>query len=224
MRPQFAHVIDLMPTILQAAGIEVPERGGRGGPAADSTAPASSARSRTPRRPRCTETQYFEMMGSRSIYHEGWKATTNHISTGVLDEEELAIGSRDFAEDRWELFDLTRDFSEAHRPCPKRSPSGSPSSPNCGTAEADRNQVLPISDGMLDRFGGFIPPAWPAGPSRDLPSRGRDRSHDESVPLLWGGFRMTADVDAGPATPDGVICALGDWFGGYALYWLDGAA
>ena len=53
------------------------------------------------------------MMGSRSIYHEGWKATTNHISTGVLDEEELAVGSRDFDEDRWELFDLSSDFSEA---------------------------------------------------------------------------------------------------------------
>jgi len=44
---------------------------------------------------------------------------------------------------------------------------------------------------------------------------------DESVPLLWGGFRMTADVDAdAPAT--GVILALGDWFGGYALYAVDG--
>ena len=55
---------------------------------------------------RSISTQYFEMLGSRSIYHEGWKATTNHISTGVLDEEELAVGSRDFADDRWELFDL----------------------------------------------------------------------------------------------------------------------
>ena len=53
------------------------------------------------------------MLGSRSIFHDGWKATTNHISTGVLDEEELAIGSRDFDEDRWELFDLSEDFSEA---------------------------------------------------------------------------------------------------------------
>ena len=58
-------------------------------------------------------TQYFEMLGSRSIYHDGWKATTNHISTGVLDEEERAIGSRNFDEDRWELFNLAEDFSEA---------------------------------------------------------------------------------------------------------------
>ena len=66
-----------------------------------------------PAPPEVHQTQYFEMMGSRSIYHDGWKATTNHISTGILDEEELAVGSRDFDEDRWELFDLTVDFSES---------------------------------------------------------------------------------------------------------------
>ena len=46
--------------------------------------------------------------------------------------------------------------------------------------------------------------------------------HDESVPLLWGGFTITAAIDADTATADGVICALGDWFGGYALYLIAG--
>ena len=66
-------------------------------------------------------TQYFEMLGSRSIFHEGWKATTNHISTGVLDEEELAIGSRDFDDDRWELFDLVGGLLRSDRTGPKRN-------------------------------------------------------------------------------------------------------
>jgi len=66
-----------------------------------------------PAAPETRRTQYFEMLGSRSVYHDGWKATTDHISTGVLDEEELAVGSRNFDEDRWELFDLEADFSEA---------------------------------------------------------------------------------------------------------------
>ena len=113
------------------------------------------------------------MMGSRSIYHEGWKATTNHISTGVLDEEELAVGSRNFDEDRWELFDLTADFSEANdrsddEPERVRQPE------RAVGAEAERNNVLPISDGLVDRFGGFIPPTWPAGSSRaSCPAAGR---------------------------------------------------
>jgi arylsulfatase len=159
-------------------------------------------------------------MGSRSIYHEGWKATTNHISTGVLDEEELATGSRDFAEDRWELFDLTSDFSEAIDKADDQ-PERVRQLQELWDAEAVRNNVLPISDGLVDRFAGFIPPAWPAGSSRVfLPGGGPVA--DESVPLLWGGFRMSADIDTGTGSPDGVVCALGDWFGGYALYVTEG--
>ena len=70
-------------------------------------------------------------------------------------------------------------------------------------AEAVRNNVLPISDGLVDRFAGFIPPTWPAGSSRVfLPGGGPVA--DESVPLLWGGFRLTADIDTGSGSPDGV--------------------
>jgi arylsulfatase len=88
-------------------------------------------------------------------------------------------------------------------------------------AEAQRNNVLPISDGLVDRFGGFIPPAWPAGPTRTfLPGGGPVA--DESVPMLWGGFDITADIDTDRDGADGVVFALGDWFGGYALYLVEG--
>ena len=152
------------------------------------------------------------MLGSRSIIHEGWKATTNHISTGVLDEEELPSGSRDFADDRWELFNLTEDFSEAVDRADEE-PALLQQLTDLWRSEAERNQVLPVSDGMLDRLTGLIPPTWPAGSSRTfLPESGP--VHDESVPLLWGGFVLTADVDAiGPET-EGVVVALGDWVGG----------
>jgi arylsulfatase A-like enzyme len=221
IRSQFVHVIDLMPTVLDAIGIAPPDEidgvrqqvvdGASLRPILDD--PASSE---------VHETQYFEMLGSRSIYHDGWKATTDHISTGVLDEEELAIGSRTFADDRWELFNLDEDFSEAV----DRSgdePDRLRQLTELWSSEADRNQVLPISDGMLDRFGGMIPPTWPAGSSRTfLPGAGP--VHDESVPMLWGGFQLTADFESIGAATDGVICALGDWFGGYALYVVDGVA
>ncbi len=85
------------------------------------------------------------------------------------------------------------------------------------TTEARRNNVLPISDGLVDRLSGFIPPTWPAGSSRTF-RPGGGAVADESIPLLWGGFRMTASIDSGPGTAEGVIFALGDWFGGYALY------
>jgi len=162
------------------------------------------------------------MLGSRSIYHDGWKATTNHISTGVLDEEELAIGSRDFDEDRWELFDLSQDFSEAVDRADEE-PERLRQLTALWTTEAARNQVLPVSDGLVDRLGGLVPPAWPAGSSQTyLPGAGP--VHDESVPLLWGGFRMTAEIDAVGRETDGVVCAMGDWFGGYALFVVNGVA
>jgi arylsulfatase len=74
---------------------------------------------------------------------------------------------------------------------------------------------------MLDRFSGFIPAAWPAGRSQTF-RPGGGPVHDESIPLLWGGFRMTAEIEARGSATEGVICALGDWFGGYALYMLEG--
>ena len=81
--------------------------------------------------------------------------------------------------------------------------------------------MLPISDGLVDRFGGFIPPVWPPGSSRTYLPGGGPVS-DESVPLLWGGFHSRPRSTRSRGC-DGVISALGDWFGGYALYASEGA-
>jgi arylsulfatase A-like enzyme len=219
VRTQFAHVVDLMPTVLAAAGIDAPEQvDGIRQQETDGTSLLPLLEDAGA--DEVHRTQYFEMLGSRSIFHDGWKATTNHISSGVLDEEEMAVGSRNFEEDRWELFDLTHDFSEALDRSADE-PVRLQAMTELWAAEAERNQVLPISDGMLDRFAGFIPPTWPAGSSR-IYRPGGGPVHDESVPLLWGGFRMTADIDATGSATDGVICALGDRFGGYALYVTEG--
>jgi arylsulfatase A-like enzyme len=219
VRSQFAHAIDLMPTILGAAGLEVP-----GEVDGVTQLPVEGVSLLPvlddPGAPELHATQYFEMIGSRSIYHDGWKATTNHISTGVLDEEELAVGSRRFDEDRWELFDLSTDFSEAVDRA-GAEPDRLQRLIELWGNEAARNNVLPISDGLVDRFASFIPPTWPAGTSRTF-RPGAGPVTDESVPLLWGGFRMTADIDPDTDAGDGVVCALGDWFGGYALYLVEG--
>jgi arylsulfatase len=218
MRAQFTHAIDLMPTIMAAAGLEIPDRvDGIDQKPVDGVSLIGLLDDHLA--PEQHHTQYFEMLGSRSIYHDGWKATTNHISTGVLDEEELAVGSRRFDDDRWELFDLSTDFSEAIDRAGDE-PERLHHLIELWDSEAGRNNVLPISDGLVDRFGGFIPPAWPAGSARTfLPGGGPVA--DESVPLLWGGFSMTAEIQT-TARAEGVVFALGDWFGGYALYAVGG--
>ena len=143
-------------------------------------------------------TQYFEMLGSRSIYHEGWKATTNHISTGVRDEEELAEGSRTFDEDRWELADLGADFAEATDRV-SDEPERLRHLIDLWAAEAGRNDVLPISDGLVDRFAGFIPPVWPPGSSRTfLPGVGRSPTSRCRCSGVASASRWTSTFSATP--------------------------
>ena len=219
MRPQFAHAIDLMPTIMTAAGLDIPDEvDGVTQQELDGVSLMSLLEDAVAAEVHAT--QYFEMLGSRSIYHDGWKATTNHISTGVLDEEELAVGSRDFGEDRWELFDLSTDFSEAADRA-AGEPERLRQMTELWSTEAVRNDVLPVSDGLIDRLSGFIPPAWPPRASSTFRPGGGPVA-DESVPVLWGGFRMTARIETSSRRDGGVVLALGDTFGGYALYLVDG--
>jgi arylsulfatase len=218
VRTPFTHVVDLLPTVLEAVGIEPPSAvdGVTQQPIDGSSLVPSFG---DPDATDLHQTQYFEMLGSRAIFHAGWKATTDHISMGVLDEEALAVGSRRFADDRWELFDLTNDFSES-TDVAGANPDVLGRLEDLWMTEAGRNGVLPIDDTLANRIGALIPPAWPAGPSRTYRPGGGPIA-DESVPMLFGGFSITADVEV-PGEAAGVLCALGDWNGGYALFVDDG--
>ena len=164
-------------------------------------------------------TQYFELLGSRSIVHDGWKATTDHVSQGVVDEERLLEGSRDFATDRWQLFRLDDDFSEAHDVSAEH-PDVVRALDARWNEEAERNHVFPLVDSLVTRVSAFIPPAYPPAP-RSVFRPDASPATDESVPYLIGGFRITAVVDAA-ARPEGVLCALGDWNIGFAFFVVDG--
>jgi len=217
IRSAFVHVSDLFPTVLEAAGIELPDE--VDGIAQQEVDGASIRPTFADRAARGRDTQYFEMLGSRSIIHGRWKATTNHISTGVIDEEELAVGSRSFADDRWELFDLDSDFSEASDVASSH-PQVVSDLEQRWLAEAERNHVLPIDDTLTRRLGAMIGPAYPAGSDRTFRS-GAGPICDESLPLLFAGFRFTVRVNAAD-DPAGVLLALGDWNGGFALFAVDG--
>ncbi|MDX6742206.1 arylsulfatase [Actinocorallia sp. A-T 12471] len=218
VRDPIVHVNDLFPTLLDALGITAPE-------AVDGVAQqridgaSFRASFADPQAPAPRETQYFEMLGSRSLIHGRWKTTTDHLSSGVLDEEELLTGSRDFEEDHWALFDLSADFSES-ADVSAEHPEVVAELRALWDREAEANHVLPMYDGLTDRFGALIGPAWPSGEDRTF-RPGASPVCDESLPMLFGGFRFTAEVEAA-AEPDGVLFALGDWFGGYALFVTEG--
>ncbi|QKG22935.1 arylsulfatase [Actinomadura verrucosospora] len=219
VREQVVHAVDLMPTILEAAGVPAPRvvDGVEQQPVdGRSLFPTFD----DPDAPPPRETQYFEMLGSRSIIHGRWKATTDHVSRGVLDEEALIRGSRDFATDRWSLFDLSADFAEAVDLAGEH-PGVVADLEARWAAEAERNHVLPLQDSLQDRLAHLVLPPY-GFPRRAVYRPGGGPVHDESLPLLTGGFTLTADVDIADGGADGVVCALGDRIGGFVLHAVGG--
>ena len=111
LRQQFSHVNDIAPTILAAAGIEMPQavNGFSQLPMDGSSMLASFASADAPE---FHPTQYFEVFGNRAIYHNGWMASARHDrlpwSVGLANQES------NFDDDKWELYNLETDFSQAH--------------------------------------------------------------------------------------------------------------
>jgi arylsulfatase A-like enzyme len=218
VRSQFCHIVDLFPSILDACGVAIPDvvdgiaqQPVDGKSLRATFADAGAAEHRA--------TQYFEMLGSRAIYHDGWKATTDHVSSGVHDEA-LLEGSRDLDADRWCLFHLDADFAEADDVADAH-PEVVADLEARWWAEAERNHVLPLSDGLLDRLAAMEPPLWPM-PRRVVLHPGYSPIADEAVPSLASGSLLVADVDAPAGGGSGVLCAMGDWTNGWALVVLDG--
>lgn len=219
VREQFCHAIDVMPTVLDAVGLELPD-------AVDGVtqAPRDGASLlpmlRDADAPAPRSTQYFEMLGSRAMYGDGWKATTDHVGRQLSVERELVEGSKELDHDRWELFHLDEDFSEAHD-LSAEHPERLEALVDLWWAEAGRNQVLPLDDSLVMRIGALEPP--PFGPrARAVLRPGGGPVEEDALPPMGGGFRVQARLRVPAGGGSGVVAALGDWSNGYALYLLGG--
>ncbi|HZN15667.1 MAG TPA: arylsulfatase [Acidimicrobiales bacterium] len=199
IRDEFCHVNDLLPTICDAVGIERPGD-------LDGTPLGTEHRM-----------QYFEMLGSRSMYVDGWKATTDHVGRQITVEREHVEGSKEFATDRWELFNLSDDFAEAHD-LSETYPDKVRELESLWWSEAGRNQVLPLDDSFVMRATALEPRPYPPG-YRTTYRPGGNFIAEDFLPPLGLGFDVIADIDA---VGDGVLVALGDWNNGWAVYVLDG--
>jgi arylsulfatase len=166
------------------------------------------------------DTQYFEMLGSRAMVRGRWKATTDHMSQGVPDEAVIP-GSRDFETDRWALFDLDTDFSEAHDVADEH-PEVAAALEQLWWGEAGRHNVLPLDDTLTGRVVAIEPSPHPARYRWTFRPLGRPIA-EEATPMLAGGFTVRADVAPTSETGlEGVLCAQGDWTNGWAFVVLDG--
>ena len=218
VREQFCHAVDLMPTVLDAAGIapatvvdgveQLPIEGrSLLATFADASAPA----------PR--DSQYFEMLGSRAIYQDGWKATTDHVGGQLAVEREHIEGSHVFDEDNWLLFDLAHDFSESHDVSAEQ-PERVQQLVDKWWSEAERNHVLPLDDSFIARASAMYRP--PYGPHfRTVFAPGGGSISEDVMPPLGAGYVVTARVEV-EGNAEGILFALGNWTNGCALYLLDG--
>ena len=217
VRSQFCHAVDIFPTVLDAAGVDAPtvvdgvtqQRIDGASIASTFSDPAAPA----PRR-----TQYFEMHGSRGLYHDGWKVTTDYVSP-MFGERGVITGSDDFDSDRWCLFNLDEDFAEAVD-LAQSHPERVEQLERLWWEQAEANQVLPLFEGPRS-LSALHPGEFPQ-PAEAVYLPGTSPVYEGVMPQLFAGFTAVADIDSDDAAPSGVICALGDLNEGWAFYLVDG--
>ncbi len=207
IRKQFHHVSDITPTMLELTGVQAPaEIGGVAQQAIEGTSLAYSFAA--PDQPTKKTSQYFEMLGHRGIWHDGWKAVTWHRQGTPFDG------------DQWELYHLDQDFNELHD-LSTEQPEKLTEMVGRWFAEAGTYKVLPMND-TLARFTSRNPYSVAARTHWEL-RPGAGRIPRAAAPDIRNrSYSITAHVDIPEGGAEGTLVAQGDWCGGYALYVRDG--
>jgi arylsulfatase len=218
IRSQFCHVIDVAPTILEAAGLPEPAfvNGIQQKPYEGVSMLYSFDDGKAPER---HETQYFEIVGNRGIYHKGWTAVTKHRTPW----ETGAIKTIPFDDDLWELYDTHADWTQAHD-LSKEMPGKLHELQRLWLIEAVKYNVVPLDDRLSERFNPDIAgrPQLVHG-NRQLFFGGMQGLSAGSVVNVYNkSHAITAEVVVPEAGAQGVIFAWGGITGGFSLYARDG--
>jgi len=212
IRPQFHHVIDVAPTVLEAAGLPHPTSvdGVEQHPIeGTSMAYSFDGASEADRR----QTQYFEMFCNRGIYHEGWAAVTRHSTPWMMTAELPAL-----EDDVWELYE-PGDWSQAHDVADEQ-PEKLAELQQLWLDEARRYNVLPLDDRRIERFNADLVgrPVLVRGTSQLL-FGGMGRLTEASVVNTKNkSHAVTAEIVVPESGVEGVIVAQGGAFAGWSLY------
>jgi len=218
IRSQFCHVIDVAPTVLEAAGIPAPTvvNSAQQSPLEGTSMLYSFDDAKSPER---HETQYFEMFCNRGIYHKGWSAVTRHSTPFIV--EPLPP----FDDDCWELYDGSKDWTQAHD-LSKERPEKLHELQRLWLIEAAKYNVLPLDDRRVERFNPDLAgrPTLIQGDSQML-FGGMGRLTENCVVTMKNkSFSITAEVEVPATGAEGVILAQGGAFGGLSLYAKGGKA
>lgn len=211
IRHQYHHAVDIVPTIYECLGMEMPEevKGYTQWPIEGASMRYSFE---FPDAPSRRQTQFYSMLGSRGIYHDGWKAVTTHPTVA---------GWGNFSEDVWELYHIAHDRSEI-RSLVERYPDKVREMVNLWFHEAGKYQGLPLEDRTAMEIL-TVP----------RPQMVRPRDHyiyypdsaqvpeAAAVNIRRRSYTIMAEVDISDGGAEGVLFSMGSVFGGHSLYVKD---
>jgi arylsulfatase A-like enzyme len=219
IRTQFHHVIDIVPTILEATGIKAPDMvNGIKQKPIEGVSMAYTFQKANANAPSKHETQYFEMVGNRAIYHDGWIAATTPPSAPWL----LATGKQtDINDYKWELYNIADDYSE-NNDLAATQPDKLKELQALFSSEAAKYNVFPLDNSGFSRL--LTPrPSAVAGRTVFTYTGAISGIPTSAAPsILDRDYTITADVTIPKGGANGMIVTLGGRFGGYGLYLLNG--
>jgi arylsulfatase A-like enzyme len=219
IRTQFHHIIDIVPTILEAAGIQAPATvNGITQRPIEGVSMVYTFDKANANAPSKRDTQYFEMFANRGIYHDGWYAcTTPPVPPWLLGTAKLP----EINDYKWELYNIADDYSQ-NNDLAASNPDKLRELQSLFLTEAAKYQVLPLDNSILPRL---LTPRPSATAGRTVFTYSGENA---GIPLgnapsiLDKDYTITAEVTVPAGGAEGMIVTMGGRFGGYALYLLKG--
>ena len=214
LRTQFHHVIDIAPTIYEAAGIQAPEfvNGIKQMPIHGTSMTYSFASASSPS---THKTQYFEILGNRAMYHEGWIASCFH---GRLPWIRLQGFEFDGPQEVWELYNVAEDFSQAVD-LAKSEPKKLKELQDLFERHAKEFGIYPLRDPGSPRNGDFAVPHSLDGFNKIKYTSAHTRMPESSVINLKNcSYRINAEIKITNKSDSGVIACQGGNMAGWSLY------
>lgn len=217
VRWQFAHVIDILPTILQAAHIKAPNYvdGIKQAPIAGVSMMYTFAKANADV-PSRHHTQYFEMMGDHAIYHDGWIASTKVMRVPWNLTGKVSLNPADYP---WELYDLKEDWTQDDNVAAKY-PKRLAAMAKLFWEQAKKYQVLPLNAAVLSRFASPRPSVTAGRRVFTYSGELTGVPYNVAPFILDASYSINAEVEIPKGGAHGMLVTKGGQFGGYGFYLL----
>ena len=218
LRSQFHHIIDIVPTILDAAGIKAPDDvdGIKQNPI-EGVSMTYTFDKANAAAPSTRTTQYFEMVANRGIYHDGWYANT----TPPVPPWMLGVAMPDVTDYKWELYNIAADYSQANDLAAKM-PDKLKEMQDLFDQEAKKYNVYPLDNSGFARATAPRPSPVAGKTEFTYTAAVTGIPTGDAPSIIGKSFTITAEIEVPDGGGKGMIVTEGSRFGGYGFYLLDG--